>query len=127
MIIKTEFSNDDLKPCMEHNPTHLFNYSDVAGLIAEVPGHNDEDDWFWVGKLKNGKFFGARGGCDYTGWDCQSGCTYWIADTVANALDGFKKVESYRGVPKSEIAQLQKQIDETQPFGMGVTVRPEDN
>jgi len=124
MYLKTEFSNDDLGTCMENNSTDLFKYEDVEALIAEIPGHNDEDEWFWIGKLKDGRFFGARGGCDYTGWDCQSHCSYWVAPTAEEALKGFEKVADWQRIPAGEIVQLRAQLDEKQPFGMGVTVTP---
>ncbi len=121
MIVRTEFSNDDIQSAMDNNASGLFNYSDIEGLIAEIPGHNDEDDWFWIGKLKDGRFFGARGGCDYTGWDCQSHCDYWVGKSITEIIAGFEKEATFE-----QIAQLRAQVDELQPFGMGVTIRPED-
>lgn len=35
-------------------------------------GANDEGDWIWSFDFR-GASYKAVGGCDYTGWDCQSG------------------------------------------------------
>ncbi len=49
-----------------------FNREDVETIIQMEDGENDEKDWIIYGKLKDGRFFAARGGCDYTGWDCRA-------------------------------------------------------
>lgn len=36
-------------------------------------GENDGEEWLCVGRLKDGRWFILSAGCDYTGWDCQSG------------------------------------------------------
>jgi len=45
-----------------------FDREDVESLYALEEGQNDEADWLALGKLKDGRFFFARAGCDYTGW-----------------------------------------------------------
>lgn len=49
-----------------------FSREDVARIYGQVDGENDGLDWVVWGRLKDGRFFVARGGCDYTGWDCQA-------------------------------------------------------
>lgn len=35
-------------------------------------GMNEEANWVWHVTLTDGSIWVAEGGCDYTGWDCQS-------------------------------------------------------
>lgn len=49
-----------------------FGREDVEDILAMEAGENDGPAWIIYGKLKDGRFFAARGGCDYTGWDCQA-------------------------------------------------------
>lgn len=58
-----------------------FSREDVAIIIQMQDGENDERDWIIYGKLKDGRYFAARGGCDYTGWDCQASNSGDVADT----------------------------------------------
>ena len=46
-----------------------FGYEDVVAIYGSVEGANDCMDWVTVGKLKDGRYFSIRAGCDYTGWD----------------------------------------------------------
>lgn len=50
-----------------------FQRKDVARVIATREGENDGPDWLCVVELKDGRFAFVSAGCDYTGWDCQSG------------------------------------------------------
>lgn len=61
-------SRDDLVYALENNTTNV-KLEEIDGIIAEVPGANDELEWHWVIKLTNGLFGYLHGGCDYTGWD----------------------------------------------------------
>lgn len=49
-----------------------FSRENVVEIAGMVEGENDGDDWVVYGLLKDGRWFVARGGCDYTGWDCQA-------------------------------------------------------
>lgn len=49
-----------------------FSREDVKKIYGQVEGEYDGRDWIIWGKLKDGRWFFARGGCDYTGWDCQA-------------------------------------------------------
>lgn len=50
-----------------------FQRVDVAEVIATSDGENDGANWVGVFRLKDGRFAFLSAGCDYTGWDCQSG------------------------------------------------------
>jgi hypothetical protein len=75
---------DDLWSAIYHNTPDNFVADDVEEIMAEVPGENDEYSWWWVLRLKNGKHVLLEAGCDYTGWDCQSGIYTEIVCESAN-------------------------------------------
>ena len=58
-----------------------FSREDVALIKGQSEGENDGRDWIVWGQLQDGRFFIARGGCDYTGWDCRAGNSGSVADT----------------------------------------------
>lgn len=51
---------------------NTFSREDVKKLYGQADGEREEQDWVCWGKLRDGRWFVARGGCDYTGWDCQA-------------------------------------------------------
>lgn len=61
----------DLACCIGYHIDELqfANFSDVTCLKE---GANDESDWHWKVTLASGRILVIIGGCDYTGWDCQS-------------------------------------------------------
>lgn len=56
-----------------HVSTEPFQRADVDEVIASEEGENDGQNWIGVFKLRDGRFAFLSAGCDYTGWDCQSG------------------------------------------------------
>ena len=62
----------DLVACLQYNAQDGFTVADIAKVLAVVEGENDGADWRWVLRLNDGRFVFLQGGCDYTGWDCQS-------------------------------------------------------
>lgn len=58
-----------------------FGREDVAEIKGIQPGENDGPDWIIWGILKDGRYFIATGGCDYTGWDCRASNTGNVAET----------------------------------------------
>lgn len=74
-----------------------FGIDDVAEVFAAVEGENDGPDWLAWGKLKDGRYFSLRAGCDYTGWDCQAGGHAEVASTKDAILaQGFDAEERER-------------------------------
>lgn len=65
-----------------------FTREDVATIYAVDEGENDGQNWVGVFRLKDGRFASLRAGCDYTGWDCQSGGS-------ANVCDTFERMWQY--------------------------------
>ncbi len=81
----------DLETCLEFN-SQEFTVFDIEAVLAVHEGENDGDDWRWILKLKknapaakNGKFVFMQGGCDYTGWDCQSWATGMFTTSAKKA------------------------------------------
>lgn len=74
----------DLSACLEYNPQDGFTVEDIAEVLAVWEGENDGDDWRWILRLNDNRFVFLRGGCDYTGWDCQS---FAVSRFAATALD----------------------------------------
>lgn len=65
-------------------PNTSFGREDVKKILGQVEGERDESSWVVYGQLKDGRFFVARGCCDYTGWDCQAGNSGDVASTRAD-------------------------------------------
>ncbi len=77
------FNSPDVRPVPPKALVGLapFQRSDVAEIRGIAEGENDGPDWLVCGKLNDGRFFMLRAGCDYTGWDCQSGGNADVAVT----------------------------------------------
>lgn len=63
-----------------------FCREDVAEILGQEEGENDGPDWIVYGRLTDGRFFLARGGCDYTGWDCRADNSGNVAATVEDLI-----------------------------------------
>ena len=74
----------DLRACLECNPQG-YDVTDIKNVHAVWQGENDGDDWRWVFRLKDKRYVFLQGGCDYTGWDCQSWATSQFAKTARQA------------------------------------------
>jgi hypothetical protein len=55
-------------------------------VLLEITGENDGPDWVWIVLLKDGRHAYIRGGCDYTGWECQSWLDWHEADSMAEVI-----------------------------------------
>ena len=58
---------------------------DIARIIAEhsvSPEGYSSEDVVGVYELKDGRFLYVTGGCDTTGWDCRSGASGEIRNTL---------------------------------------------
>lgn len=89
MLNKT--SNYDLYAALEENPQDSgITFQEITEILANIEGQNDGNNWIWIVALDNGKFAYLEGGCDYTGWDCQSSLDSTILNTPT---DGIELVE----------------------------------
>ena len=74
-----------------------FSREDVKLITQMVEGERDESDWVVYGQLKDGRWFVARGGCDYTGWDCRASNSGDVASSLEDIIRfGLSKDERYR-------------------------------
>lgn len=81
-------ATEDLKYAMEYNNL-AFAFEDINVVRAYALGERDSmDNWQWVVKLNNGCHYFVEGGCDYTGWDCQS----WLEATVIESTAHLMQV-----------------------------------
>jgi len=115
---------DDLYYCLENNPPETpsspsTNWSpdDVLAICAEVPGANDELNWWWILALKDGRYVLLSAWCDYTGWNCRSGIEYNIVtDSAEAAALAATEREDYSG--RYVRANLLAQLRNRSPYGL---------
>jgi len=75
----------DFAMCLEYADalSELPNAGRITRLEMLEEGMNDESDWIWyvtvettdTNGLEADRRYVIVGWCDYTGWDCQSGCS----------------------------------------------------
>lgn len=83
-----------LSGCLEYN-SQPFELTDIEKVLSVWEGENDGDDWRWILKLtkkasekfEGNRFVFLQGGCDYTGWDCQSWGKSEFAKTALKAAE----------------------------------------
>ncbi len=63
---------EDFASAVEYNDTGPLEGRGIVDLKMIQEGENDVDAWIWHVTLDDGSTWKAEGGCDYTGWDCQS-------------------------------------------------------
>lgn len=80
---RTELGYDLVAAC-HHNDVDLPAYPKRIAL--ELTGENDGAEWHWIVELQDGTWAYVHGGCDYTGWDCQSSAEAFPAATLDGAL-----------------------------------------
>lgn len=117
------YQNDDIAYAFQYNSLEN-RLNDIQSIVAEYPGENDGHNWYWILLMKDGTYSMAVGGCDYTGWDCQS---------FADITDGFETpVDAIAAVGKGYVdydereyvrQNLLKQITGEAPFAL-ITVAP---
>jgi hypothetical protein len=76
----------DLHTCLEYNPQKGFSKGDIKAVLAIVEGELDGKDWHWFLELNSGQFVYLVGGCDYSGWDCQS----WATSSLYDSKEGLR-------------------------------------
>jgi hypothetical protein len=94
----------DLQSALQHNSNAVLS-SQPKRVLLQICGENDGADWHWIVELTEGGFAYIHGGCDYTGWDCQSNCDAHEAPTFEEALRLVGEVE--RPIFDEMIAQRQ--------------------
>lgn len=104
----------DLTACLEYNPQEGYTVDDIAEVLAVWEGQNDGDFWRWILRLNDGRFVFLDGGCDYTGWDCQSEATSVFAATAIEVLAlGIKDQMDRQDVHTHLLVQLKTAVAQT--------------
>lgn len=82
------FNSADVRPAPPTSSVSIapFGRTDVSRVFGMVDGERDESDWLVWGRLKDRRFFFIAAGCDYTGWDCQSGGAAFVSFTRADLV-----------------------------------------
>lgn len=62
----------------------MMDYKQFEKVYYAKPGMNDEENWTFLVKHKNGYYIFFDAGCDFTGFDCQGG------GNITYSLDGQK-------------------------------------
>ena len=81
-----------------------FRFDQIEKVILAIEGFNDGPDWILLVELNGGGFGTLRACCDYTGWDCQSGGSSGIFETLELAYDWLKEDDGEHDdrIPKLE-------------------------
>lgn len=113
---KPGYESDDIKYAFEYN-----NLSDKLGMIdvivAEVCGENDGVNWYWILLMRDGTFSCAEGGCDYTGWDCQSHAS--VKEGFKTPTEAIEALDIWEYDHRKNIRVcLTKQINDELPFAI---------
>lgn len=118
--------NDDLWEALYNNEVGHFVPEDVVDIIAEVPGENDEYNWWWILSLNNNSYVLLSAWCDFTGWDCQSDITTELVfQTAEECALAAPKIEKYSG--RTIQAVLLGQVNGTIPFALYQKVEDKPN
>lgn len=84
---------NELRYAMECNAGDI-KYTDIKQILGCVCGENDDRSWHWLVETTDGKLWYVSGGCDYTGWDCQSHLVYVEVDKDKPQL-AFEEYDNY--------------------------------
>ena len=94
---------ETIRYALDENPSLLVKFEDIVSLerfaLTADRAIFDGDDLAAVVRLKSGGYAALEGGCDYTGWDCQSSLdvTRWKtaekAFTMGITQDGRSHIE----------------------------------
>ena len=108
-------ADEDLISYLNYN-RDIYELAEVENVLALVPGHNDEDRWYWIIRLSGNRYVYTEAWCDYTGWDCQSGGRSELAHSPFMACGHAPVSEGIRK-PKWN---LEQQVLGKQPFGLEI-------
>ena len=113
----------DLNACLENNGQSQYTIENILKVEAVVEGERDAADWHWILKLDTPvagcHYVYLCGGCDYTGWDCQSRASSFYAKTKSDAIEFAKpkqgdwNYEEQSGAYASLLKQIQSKKKKT--------------
>lgn len=95
-----------------------YTLEDIESVEAFIPGHNDEDKWYWIVKLKAGSYVYTEAWCDYTGWDCHSGGrSVMTTNAYEAAMQAPEYIKEY-DIPRRPRQTLLDQLNGLEPYGV---------
>ena len=97
----TVLLDPDLQQAMTYNP-QSFTQNDIAEVVGIAEGERDEAPWHWLVSLKDGRWAYMVGGCDYSGWDCQS----WLESYIDGTSIGVMQIAYARNGTSESRAKL---------------------
>lgn len=84
---------DEVRYALDENPSPLLASADVAEVLrygVYSPEGGGSAEVAAIVRSTAGGIFAVEGGCDYTGWDCQSSADVYAASSVYDAwLNGI--------------------------------------
>lgn len=83
---ETRLGDTEIAYALQYNSVPELGLADIARVALTISGENDGPNWHWLVELFDGSWAYVEGGCDYTGWDCQSHCYAYRAPSLADAL-----------------------------------------
>lgn len=125
--------NEIRKPDVDLESNFSYNYdiswpfvlAEIHSVKAAIFGENDGANWHWIVELCDGRFGYVEGGCDYTGWDCQSGGSAKVFDSLKEATDQVPEKED--GYNRGNLREhIQKQLDGVESYGV-IVILPTEN
>lgn len=106
-LLEEKRIDSDLSSNCEYNlGGDKFQLSEVAYVLGAVMGENDGPEYFWLCAMKDHTYAVVSGGCDYTGWDCQSNGQAEIYVTLRLAIEALPEKDSSRVIKESIKMQL---------------------
>lgn len=89
------YEGDDynLSSCLQNNLQYIP--GKVTSIVACIEGKHEGAYWHWIVTLDNKNFAYITGGCDYTGWDGQSGASSEEAKTIEEVLSLTPTFDNY--------------------------------
>ncbi len=116
----------DLQSAFQYNPQTELNIEDIEDVRAAVYGENDGCCWYWLVKLvRRGspmanevvepKYALLEGGCDYTGWDCQSHLSVLKIGSFHECITAAPITDGY---DRNIVQTLSDQVANKLPFGV---------
>lgn len=97
----------DLFACLNYNRQDGFDVDSIQKVLAVTESFNEGPDWHWILLLKDGRFVYLQGGCDYTGWDCQSSAISWIESDMASVLAHCDNNDRYEGETENRECKIE--------------------
>lgn len=95
----------DFAAACQYNGYGPLGYGDatvgVVGLLMVEQGEHDGPNWVWLVTTHEGEHWWAIGGCDFTGWDCQSSLDWTLYEEPVELTDD-EQLDNLRSIAEDE-------------------------